>query len=52
MRLKHVLPDGNNRVKVRVTERGNVKVKENSLGATLGEESTGMVVVEYDGHPI
>jgi hypothetical protein len=51
--FKHLLPHGNNRVKVRVTGKDKVKSKEASLGSTLGEgESTGMVVVDYDGHPI
>ena len=50
--FKHVLPHGNNRVKVRVTGKDKIKAKETSLGSTLGEESTGMVVVDYDGHPI
>ena len=26
--------------------------KEKELGTTLGDESTGMVVVDYEGHPI
>ena len=52
VQFKHVLPHGNNRVKVRVTGKDKIKAKETSLGSTLGEESTGMVVVDYDGHPI
>ena len=49
-KFKHVLPKGSNRVKVRVTGKDRVKPKESSLGATLGDESTGLVVVDYDGH--
>ena len=37
---------------MRVTGKDKVKAKESCLGATLGEESTGMVVIDYDGHPI
>ena len=40
---KHLLPTGNNRVKVRMTGKDKVKVKESTLGSTLGEESTGLV---------
>ena len=39
---------GNNRVKVRMTGKDKVKVKESTLGATLGEEATGVVVVGYE----
>ena len=51
-KFKHVLPKGSNRVKVRVTGNDRVKPKESNLGATLGDEHTGLVVVDYDGHPI
>ena len=50
--FKHVLPKGSNRVKVRMTGKDQLKPKEKELGTTLGDESTGMVVVDYDGHPI
>ena len=50
--FKHVLPKGSNRVKVRMTGKDQLKAKEKELGSTLGDESTGMVVVDYDGHPI
>ena len=49
---KHLLPTGNNRVKVRMTGKDKVKVKETTLGSTLGEESTGLVIFDYEGHPI
>ena len=47
---KHLLPTGtgNNRVKVRMTGKDKVNVKESTLGQTLGEESTGMVVMDYE----
>ena len=45
---KHLLPTGNNRVRVRMTGKDKVKVKESTLGQTLGEESTGMVVMDYE----
>lgn len=52
-KFKDVLPKGNNLVRVRVMAKDRVKnVKESSLGQTLGEETTGMVIVDYDGHPI
>ena len=51
-KFKNVLPTGNNRVRVRVTGKDKVNAKEASLGSTLGEESTGMVIIDYDGHPI
>ena len=51
-KFKHVLPTGNNRVKVRVTGRDKVLAKESTLGSTLGEESTGLVIMDYEGHPI
>ena len=49
---KHLIPTGNNRVKVRMTGKDKVKVKESTLGQTLGEESTGLVIFDYEGHPI
>ena len=51
-KFKNVLPKGNNRVKVRMTGKDQLKAKEKELGSTLGDESTGMVVVDYEGHPI
>ena len=50
--FKHVLPKGNCRVKVRMTGKDQLKAKEKELGSTLGDETTGMVVVDYEGHPI
>ena len=50
--FKHVLPKGNNRVKVRMTGKDQLKAKEKEIGSTLGDETTGMVVVDYEGHPI
>jgi hypothetical protein len=50
--FKHVLPKGSTRVKVRITGKDQLKPKEKELGSTLGDESTGMVVVDYQGHPI
>ena len=49
---KHLLPTGNNRVRVRMTGKDKVNVKESTLGSTLGEESTGLVIFDYEGHPI
>ena len=49
---KHLRPTGNKRVKVRMTGKDKVKVKESTLGSTLGEESTGLVIFDYEVHPI
>ena len=49
---KHLLPTGHSRVKVRMTGKDTVKVKEHTLGSTLGEESTSLVIFDYEGHPI
>ena len=35
-----------------MTGKDKVKVKESTLGLTLGEESTGLVIFDYEGHPI
>ena len=37
---------------MRITGKDQLKAKEGDLGSTLGDESTGMVVVDYEGHPI
>ena len=51
-KFKYVLPKGNNRVKVRMFGKDQLKAKEKEIGSTLGDETTGMVVVDYEGHPI
>jgi hypothetical protein len=48
---KHLLPTGNNRVKVRMTGKDKVKVKESTLGSTLGEESTGLFCLRKTSQP-
>ena len=46
---KHLLPTGNNRVKVRMTGKDRVKkVKESTLGSTLGEETCGLCVFDCE----
>ena len=50
--FKHVLPKGSNRVRVRVTGKDKLQAKESDLGSTLGDESSGLVVVDYEGHPV
>ena len=37
---------------MRMTGKDKVNVKETTLGSTLGEESTGLVIFDYEGHPI
>ena len=44
---KHLLPTGKNRVKERMTGQDKVKVKETTLGSTMGEESTGLLLFLY-----
>jgi len=51
-KFKHLLPTGSTRVTVRVTGRDRLNAKEGNLGQTLGEESVGMVVADYDGNPL
>ena len=50
--FKHVLPKGSNRVRVRLTGKDKLQAKESDLGSTLGDESSGLVVVDYEGHPV
>ena len=52
--FKALLPTGNNKVRIRVSAKDRVKkTKENTLGSTLGDESTGLVIVDAEGgHPL
>ena len=49
-RFKSVIPEGSTRARIRASRRESHKPKEATLASTLGEEATGMVVVDFDGH--
>ena len=50
---RDLLPKGTNRVRVRISGKDRVKPrKESDLGETLGEETTGLVLTDYDFHPL
>ena len=51
-KFKDVLPKGSNLARVRISARDRLKPNESTLGGTLGEEATGMVVVDFEGHPV
>ena len=52
-KFKDLLPKGRNCGRVRVTGKDTVEVRNGStLGQTLGDETTGMVVVDLGEHPI
>jgi hypothetical protein len=50
-RIKHVLPEGSTRARIRATTRMSRQMHEGQIGETLGDESRGMVVVDFDGMP-
>ena len=50
-KLKHIMPEGNKRARIRATTRVSRKLEDGTIGETLGDESRGMVVVDFDGHP-
>ena len=49
-RLRHIIPEGSTRARIRATTRESRKLEEGSIGETLGDEARGMVVLDYDGH--
>ena len=51
-RVKSVLPQGCPRARIRATSREIRQPRESTLGETLGEETTGLVVVDPEGHPL
>ena len=51
-KVKSVLPHGCPRARIRATSREIRKPKEGVLGDTLGEEATGLVIVDPEGHPL
>ena len=50
-RIKHMLPEGSARARIRATTRVSRKLEDGSIGETLGDEARGMAVVDFDGHP-
>ena len=51
-RIKSVLPQGHHRARIRATSRETRQPRNGTLAETLGEESTGLVVADPDGHPL
>ena len=51
-RFQSVIPEGCARARIRVTNRESREAKDGELGDTLGEDSTGLVVVDACGHPL
>ena len=51
-RFQPVIPEGCLRARIRATNRESREPKEGTLADTLGDETTGMVVVDVAGHPL
>ena len=51
-RFRNVMPEGCLRARIRATQRKSNAGKQACLGDTLGDEATGMVVVDAGGHPM
>ena len=47
-----MIPEGCPRARIRATNRGCRDPKQGTLADTLGDEATGMVVVDAAGHPL
>ena len=47
-----MVPQGNGRARIRATNRESRFPKAGELGDTLGDEVSGMVVVDVGGHPL
>ena len=46
------LPEGSLKARIRATTRKSKKAADGHLGDQLGEESTGMVTIDFQGHPL
>ena len=46
------LPEGSLKARIRATTRESKKASDGHLGDQLGEESTGMVTIDFQGHPL
>ena len=51
-KIESVVPQGNRRARIRASNRESRYPKECEIGETLGEEVSGMVVVDMGGHPL
>ena len=51
-RIKSVLPHGCPRARIRATSREVRQPRDGELADTLGEEATGLVIVDPEGHPL
>ena len=51
-RFKSVMPEGCPRARIRATRRRSLADDDGCLADTLGDEATGMVVVDAGGHPM
>ena len=51
-KIKSVLPQGCPRARIRATSREIRQPREGTLGETLGEENSGLVVVDPEGQPL
>jgi hypothetical protein len=51
-KFRSVLPEGSTRARIRSTKRETREHYETELGATLGQENLGMVVVDLSGVPL
>ena len=49
-RIKQFLPEGSTRARIRATNRVSKTLQDGSLGDTLGDESRGFVVLDFEGH--
>ena len=46
------LPEGSLKARIRATTRESKKASDGNLGDQLGEESAGMVTIDFQGHPL
>ena len=49
--VKTIIPEGCSRTRIRATTRVSKKLADGTISQTLGDESRGMVVLDFDGHP-
>jgi hypothetical protein len=51
-KFKSVMPEGSMRARIRATKRETLENYDTELGATLCQESCGMIVVDHSGFPL
>ena len=49
-RIKQIIPEGSTRARISATNRVTKILQDGSLGETLGDESRGYVVLDFEGH--